>query len=93
MFHCLMLLALVYVAFLGLVVLWYLVCAVGNVLLLGSFLLYALLSPPAPSPLPPPPTLVQRRAMRRTELRTAAVSLAFVGLIALVAVLVRALSS
>jgi hypothetical protein len=56
MFHCLMALALVYFAYLGLVVLWKLLCLIGNLLLLGIFFLSYLLSPPEPSPQTPTPT-------------------------------------
>jgi hypothetical protein len=57
MFHCLMVLALVYFAYLGLVVLWKLLCLIGNLLLLGmvavAYLLDRLISPPEPPPQTP----------------------------------------
>jgi hypothetical protein len=52
MLHCLRYLILVYVAYLGLMVLWNLVRAVGLLLCLGVVVLAHLCSSPAPSPLP-----------------------------------------
>jgi hypothetical protein len=57
MFHCLMALALVYFAYLGLIVLWYLVRTIVNLLMLGivavAYLLHRLISPPEPPPQTP----------------------------------------